>query len=302
MASSQPVKKAAPVKGMSLVSGNKSKSLEDALVKEDKLAPIIKSVAKTSHNEVTAPVVSAITYPIMLSIIEKVSATISREGLVESFEIKGSLTLTATSEDASFCSVKLNQGNVDAFAFSTHPKVNKALYDKSAVLQLKNSSTGFPTARPLAIVKWSLINGNEQFLPIKINCWPEEESRGQINVSIEYSLEHDITLHDVKIKIPLGTSDVPNILNIDGNFKHSPAANELVWEIDLIDSSNASGSLEFMISQKSVDVFFPIHVSFQSNELFCDLEVSGVSTIADNKAIPYGIEKNMSSEEYFIIG
>lgn len=285
---------------MSLLSGNKSKSLEDALVKEDKLAPIIPSSSKSSAAEVSVVVAPAVTYPVMLSIVEKVSASISREGMIESFEIKGSLTLTATNEESSFCSVKLNQGVVDAFAFNTHPKVNKALYDKSGILQLKAAGTGFPTARPLAIVKWTLQNSQEDLLPIKINCWPEEETRGKINVSIEYSLEHMIPLHDVKIKIPLGTADPPSIVSIDGNFRHFPNSAEMVWEIDLIDSSNASGSLEFNISQKNTDAFFPISVSFQSNQLFCDVEVAGVSSVNDSKSIQYGLEKSMSSEEYVI--
>lgn len=285
---------------MSLVGSNKSKSLEDALVKEDKLAPVVKPSTKTTSNEVAPPVVSAVTYPVMLSIVEKVSAAISREGLIESFEIKGSLTLTAMNEDSSFCSVKLNRGAVDAFVFSTHPKVDKALYDKSGILQLKNTSTGFPVARPLAIVKWTLLNAQEDLLPIRINCWPEEESRGRINVSIEYSLEHTVPLHDVKIKIPLGTTDAPSIVTIDGNFKHFASANEMVWEIDLIDSSNASGTLEFNIAQKNPDAFFPINVSFQSNQLFCDVEVAGVNSLNDNKSIQYGLEKSMSSEEYVV--
>lgn len=287
------------MKGMSLLGANKGKSLEDALVKEDKLAPLATSSKVTSVE--SAPVaVPAVTYPVMLSIVEKVSASMSREGLVESFEIKGSLTLTAMNEESSFCSVKLNQGAVDAFAFSTHPKVNKALYDKSGILQLKAAGTGFPTARPLAIVKWTLQNSQEDLLPIKINCWPEEESRGKINVSIEYNLEHVIPLHDVKIKIPLGTSDPPSIVSIDGNFKHLPSSAEMVWEIDLIDSSNSTGSLEFNIAQKNPDAFFPIAVSFQSNQLFCDIEVAGVASVNDNKSIQYGLEKIMSSDEYVI--
>lgn len=298
--SNKPAPKAAPVKGMSLVSNNKGKSLEDALVKEDKLTPILKPHSKTSSVDTVVAPVNSITYPVMLSIIEKVSAKISREGLVESFEIKGGLTLTATNEESSFCCVKLDSISVDAFAFSTHPKVNKALYDKSNILQLKNESTGFPTARPLAILKWSLINGHDELLPIKINCWPEEESRGQINVSIEYSLENKIELHDVKIKIPLGTSDMPNIISIDGNYKHNPSIGELIWEIELIDSSNSSGSMEFTIAQKDPDVFFPISIQFQSNQLFCGIEVNGICNVSDNKPIQYGIERGMSSEDYLI--
>lgn len=286
---------------MPLQASNKNKSWEDALVKEDKLAPVVKSsrnAAAETAAVVAAPVIS---HPVMLSLVEKASATISRDGLIESFDIKGSLSLTATNEDSSFCGVKLSQGTVDAFAFSTHPKVNKQLYDKSGVLQLKNASTGFPTARPLAILKWTLIGGHDDLVPIKINCWPEEEGRGRVNVSIEYSVETAITLHDVKIKIPLGTSDTPNIVNIDGNYKHSSSTAELIWEIDLIDSSNASGSLEFNIAQKSTEAFFPVVVSFQSNQTFCDISVASVNNVNDGKSIQYGIETGLSSEDYLIV-
>jgi hypothetical protein len=143
--------KAAPVKGMSL-SAAKGKSLEDALVKEDKLAPVARAsaaAASSSSAVSAAPATPAITHPIMLVVAEKISCKMSREGTVSSFEVKGSLTLTANNDESALCSVQMRVGHVENFTFSTHPKVNKAVYDKSGLIQLKDTTKGFPSQRPV---------------------------------------------------------------------------------------------------------------------------------------------------------
>jgi hypothetical protein len=244
---------------------------------------------------------SVVQQPIMLVVAERVSAKLSRDGNVGSFEIKGSLTLTANSDEAALCSVQMNVGSVDAFTFSAHPKVNKSLYDRSGLVQLKDATKGFPSLRPVGILKWTHSSTNEDMVPIKVNCWPEEESRGQMNVSIEYTMDQSqLTLHDVRIKIPLGTRDAPNIVSVDGSYRHNSSAEELLWEIPLIDSSNSTGSLEFNIAQRNSDAFFPITVQFSSPQLFCEIEVASVRTADGSAPIQYGISKSMSSEEYSI--
>lgn len=294
--------KAPVIKGMSLAPpGGKNKSLEDALVKEDKLAPVISSSTK-SQSAVAAsmPVQPLIQHPVMLVIAERISAKMTREGMVESFEIKGSLTLTASNDEAALCSVQLSVGQSDAFTFNTHPKVNKAVYDKSSLLQLKDTTKGFPSARPVGILRWTHASTDDAMVPIKINCWPEEESRGQMNVSIEYNLEYKMDLYDVCIRIPLGTSEAPGILSVDGSHKHNASTGELLWEIDMIDSSNSTGSLEFNIAQRNADAFFPITVTFSSHQLYCNVDVTTVQN-PDGSSIQYGLSKGLGSEEYLIV-
>jgi coatomer subunit delta len=295
---------AAPKKGMSLSSkSSKNQSLEDALVLEDKLAPLVSASSKAAPVAAAAESVpQAIQHPIMLVISEKVSARMTRDGQVESNEVKGSLTLTASSEEAGLCSVQMKTArNADKFTFTTHPKVNKGMYEKSGLLQLKDVKKGFPSARPVGILKWSYSSASEDLIPLKINCWPEEESRGQMNVSIEYELEQtDLTLHDVCIRIPLGTTDSVNILNMDGSYKHNSSQGELEWQLPLVDESNASGSLEFTIAQKDTDAFFPITVDFTSQQLFCGIEVVKVAAADGASPIQYGLTQVMSSDEYTI--
>jgi hypothetical protein len=294
---------------MSLTGGAKNNSLEDALVKEDKLAPIMVSSAKAAAaSEAAAPayVTPVVQHPVMMVIAEKVTAKLTRDGMIELFEIKGSLTLTAATDAAALCTVQLKQPDANAlhsgFRFNTHPNVNKALYEKSNVLQLKDASKGFPSSRPVGILKWTYSSStSDEMIPIKINCWPEEESRGQMNVSIEYNMDlKSIELHDVRIRIPLGTSDSPTILSVDGAHKHNASAAELLWEVNLIDQSNSTGSLEFTIQQRNSDAFFPISVQFSSKQLYCNVDVSSVKALNGGAPIMYGLTKAMSSEEYTI--
>lgn len=291
---------------MSLSSKNsKNKSLEDALVKEDKLAPVITSTSAKSQVTSTSTAVEAapvIQQPIMLSVQEKLAAKVTRDGIVESYEIKGSLTLTANNDESGLCSVQMRLGsNISQFAFNTHPKINKALYDRNGLLQLKDVSKGFPSSRPVGILKWNYSNASDDLLPFKINCWPEEESRNRMIVTIEYTMDNpSLTLLDVEVKIPLGTSEPLSVVNIDGTYKHSASAGEVLWQIPMIDASNSSGSFEFTITQKNSDAFFPIEVNFSSSQLLCDIDVVTVTNPNSSAPIQYGLSKVMSTEEYII--
>jgi hypothetical protein len=39
------------------------------------------------------------------------------------------------------------------------------------------------------ILKWTHASSSDDLVPFKVNCWPEEESRGLMNVSIEYTMD-----------------------------------------------------------------------------------------------------------------
>jgi coatomer subunit delta len=291
---------------MSLTKSAKNQSLEDALVKEDKLAPLVSSRAATSAASAAASEVQhapVVQQPVMLAVTEKIVAKITRDGVVESHEIKGSLSLTASNDEAGLCAVQMRAGsNVDLFAFQTHPKINKTLYDKSGLLQMKDASKGFPSGRPVGILKWNYnTSSSDDLIPLKINCWPEEESRGVMLVVIDYAMDiSHLTLHDVRITIPLGTSEHINVQSVDGSYKQNASAGEVYWELPMIDSSNSSGTFEFTVPQKSSDAFFPISVSFSSSNLCCNVSVASVTTADGSGPVQYGLSQLMSTEEYLI--
>lgn len=108
----------------------------------------------------------------MLEVVEKVSAKMSRDGSVALFEIKGSLTLTANSDESALCSVQMVVGDLSEWVTNTHPKVNKALFDKGGLLQLKDITKGFPSQRPVGVLKWThtgSAGADDPLIPIKVS-------------------------------------------------------------------------------------------------------------------------------------
>jgi coatomer subunit delta len=301
----------APVKGLSIggLKGAKNDSLFDALVKEEKLNPAL--AAKKASNSAAAveePQSAIVQHPVMLSSMEKISAELTRDGDVTNVEVKGNLTLTAADDDAACCAIQLAlDGSSAGFTFNTHPKVNKQLYERNQVLIMKDTSKGFPAGRAVGILRWSNSQSSGDFIPLTVNCWPEEESKNKMLVTIDYSASNKFNLHNVKIRIPVLSMDAPCINTIDGNYTHDKANNCLIWEIDMIDSSNSSGNLEFTIAEKDADSFFPINISFSSQQMQCNVDVVSVKAIPAGAAldgasgnIVFGYSKGMSTDEYVI--
>lgn len=102
-----------------------------------------------------------------------------------------------------------------------------------------------------------------------------------MHVNIEYSLEREgLELGDLQIVVPLGTAAAPAVENADGTFRHDSKNQCLVWTIDNVDSSNATGSLEFQIPQRDEDAFFPVQVTFRAMETLCDVRVRAPAAMA----------------------
>ena len=84
---------------------------------------------------------------------------------MESFDLKGTMSLTANSEEAARCKVLVPEGCARGAAagvtFQVHPKVEKKLWEADGVVTLKDAAKGFPVGRPVGILRWSLSSSDE---------------------------------------------------------------------------------------------------------------------------------------------
>mmetsp|Transcript_23160 Transcript_23160/g.61928 ORF Transcript_23160/g.61928 Transcript_23160/m.61928 type:complete len:514 (-) Transcript_23160:306-1847(-) len=293
----EPVKK---VKGMSLGMKSKKEMQMDKLVAEDNLTPVPPAGGEAVA-AVSAPAAAPqVTHPVTVVMEERVNAAMNREGALESLEIKGTMTLTPLVDEACKCKVALAGVKSDLFAFQTHPKVDKKAYEAGGTLQLKDLSKGFPKGKPVGVLRWSMSTTDDDQAPISINCWPEEDGQ-DMNVNVEYNVNSSHELHNVTIAIPLGTANMPQIISMDsGNHRHNRSAEELIWEIPLIDSSNKSGTLEFNVAQKDSDAFFPINIGFGSQQLHAGIDVGAVINTESNTPVQFGLTKGLIAEAYKI--
>ena len=293
-------------KGMKLGgmgAAGKKDSLMAAMAMEDNLLPASKAGDAFGLGfglgaaPAPAPVVPST--PLTLVLEEKINVAMNREGSIESCEVKGTLTLTANTEAGAAANVVVNKNVISklaGFTFATHPKVDKKIYEKDGVLTLKGGK-GFPTGRGVGILRWSYTS--EDAAPITVNCWPENEGNGTMNVNVEFELTRsDMTLVDVNILLPLGTSDPPAIESCDGQYKHDPMAGMMCWHFDKIDASCSAGSLEYSIAGNNADAFFPVQIMFKSERLLCPIEVTGVTSSANGTTIPNMLMKSFSPESY----
>jgi coatomer subunit delta len=284
--------------------GAKSNSLMAAMAAEDNLFGGGAAAAIGATNNafgLGAPppkAAAAPSTPLTLIIEEKVSVTMSREGAIESAELKGTLTLTAQTDAGTAALVAVAKDSLPPqFSYATHPKVDKKQYETTGVLQLKGGKS-FPVARPIGILRWSY-TGNEA-APITINCWPEDDGSGTMTVNIEMELTNTaVVLQDVNIVLPLGTTAAPHIESIDGIYKHDPNTGLLCWHFDVVSAKqNATAALEFSVAGRNADAFFPVQVGFRSETLLCPLQVASVTHAGQGTVIPYQLMQSFSPEVY----
>lgn len=289
--------------GMKLggIGGAKKDSLISAMAAEDNLFGAKGGTgADFGFGAPIPPPPAAPSTPLTLSLDEKITVNMNREGAVESCEVKGIMNLTANTDAGSAAVVAVNKAQLpSSFNFATHPKVDKKGYEQQGILSLKGGK-GFPVGRGVGILRWS--QASNDAAPISINCWPEDEGNGSILVNIEMELTRsDVVLRDVNILLPLGTQNQPSIETYDGAWKHDPAAGMMCWHFDLIDANtNSSGSLEFSVDGTSPESFFPIQIGFHSETLLCPIVVTGVTNSSSGAPIPNQLTKSFSPDSYHI--
>ena len=217
---------------------------------------------------------------IHITVAEKISAKLSRDGSLRSFEVTGDLQLRIS--DPTLTKVKLDL-NADAGSaqFRTHPNVDKALFTRSKAIQLKDPSRGFPTNNSVGVLRWKVTSkaDDSTTLPITFTVWANKGSEDSYTITVEYELGGQDSLKDVAVTIPFATSE-PAVSSFDAVYEVS--GDSLDWNIGVVDSENSGGAFEFEAQAEDESEFFPMQVKFAKTTPFADVDVS-VSEGYDSK-------------------
>lgn len=210
---------------------------------------------------------------IHVTIAETISAKISREGVMKSFNVKGDLQLRIS--DPSLTKVKLDlvANATHGAQFRTHPNVDKNLFSNSKHIQLRDASKGFPANQSVGVLRWSASAAADvaDVLPITFTVWTNQGSDESWTVTVEYELTGGDNLRDVVVTIPYVTSE-PAVSSFDAVYEVS--GDSLEWSIGSVDESNATGSFEFEAQAKDEGEFFPMSVRFSKSKPLVDVDVS----------------------------
>ena len=248
--------------------------------------------------------------PVTISIEERLTVALGREGGVESAEVNGTLTL-ALSADAPPESAHLrltvdtSSGASQGFQFKTHPNIDKAAFASDATLQLKDPSRPFPTGSELGVLKWRRQAGRGDdgaaLAPLSVTCWPSVSGH-ETYVNLEYESSAPFDLREVTIAVPVpgATGGAPQVNQCDGAWRYDPRARALLWTVALVDESNRSGSLELVVQSTDTDALFPIEASFSAAKTLCDVQVGGAVNAGSGAPVKFALRRGLQTDGYHV--
>ncbi|KAF3563966.1 hypothetical protein DY000_02019762 [Brassica cretica] len=180
--------------------------------------------------------------PFTFTVKEKLNVALNQFGGISSFNLVGTLSLqTLTQDDDGFLLVQI------------HPRFNKSLFENKKILALMTPVPAFPTTG-------------------LVNFWPilcRNNNIRHVTISYEASSMFD-DLTSAVISPPLPAA--PMATRCDGHYSYDPMNSTLEWFL-LLDNSNRSGSMEFVVPPFDPAVFFPSSVNFASTTTYSGLKV-----------------------------
>ncbi|KAK3162385.1 hypothetical protein QOZ80_1BG0088920 [Eleusine coracana subsp. coracana] len=240
--------------------------------------------------------------PISVTIEEKLNVTIKRDDGVSNFDIQGTLALQVLNDANGFIQLQIENQNLPGLSFKTHPNIDKEIFNSQKIVGAKDPNRPFPSGQnETPLVKWRIQELNEASLPLAVNCWPSV-SGNETFVNIEYEALKTFDLHNVIISIPLpALREAPSVRQIDGEWKYDSRNALLEWSVILIDQSNRSGSMEFVVPAADPSSFFPISVRFSALNTFSDLKVTAVLPLREGSPPKISQKIRLVTDNYQVI-
>jgi len=289
-----------PTKGKAMKLGGKSKDIDSFVDKlREEGTEVVANVSKPTVKAPPTPTVP--TSSVHIKMEEKLTLTAGRHGGLNNMEVRGLILLRISDPELTKINIALNPSENKGFQMQTHPNVDKKLYAQNSVIGLKQGGKGFPLNNEIGVLKWRLQTKDEDMIPLTINCWPNE-NEDECEVTIEYELQlKALELKDVTMSIPIPSGvGAPVIGELAGDYHYDAKKGVLEWQLAMIDTSNANGSLEFTISAQPDD-FFPINVSFYSTQTICNMQINEIAHNDSKSPVKYSQERSLLLDKYEIV-
>lgn len=246
-----------------------------AEVEESSSSPLVPNhpAPVVEHSQASTRVSSSLDRDaIHVTIAETIGARISREGALNSLEVKGDLQLKISDPTLTKVKLDLVANASHGVQFRTHPNVDKGIFNGTKGIQMSNITKGFPVNNSVGVLRWRATPkaDDSSAVPITFTVWVNKGSDDTYNITVEYELTGGDTLKDVTVIIPYATSE-PAVSSFDATYEVS--GDSLEWAIGAVDEENASGSFEFEAQAEDENEFFPMQVKFSKTRPFIDVDV-----------------------------
>lgn len=107
--------------------------------------------------------------------------------------------------------------------------------------------------------------------------------------------------HDLSRPRPKDDQEWWDLQIEEGDTRYDSRKNQLWWTIDLLDDSNRSGTLEFVVPACNPDTFLPVNVHFSSVGTLCDISVLSATNTRTDTPAKYKLETQLFADMYEIV-
>ncbi|KAH0556741.1 hypothetical protein GP486_005468 [Trichoglossum hirsutum] len=234
-----------------------------------------------------------------ITVAETISARLSREGSLKTFEVKGDLQLRITDHSLTKVKLELVADASKGAQFRTHPNVDKSLFSSSKAIQLKDPTKGFPPNNSVGVLRWkaNAKPDDSGVLPITFTVWVNKSSGDSYTVTVEYELTGGDSLKDVVVAIPFTTAE-PSVSSFDAVYEVT--GDSLEWSIGIVDEETSSGAFEFEAQADDESEFFPMNVRFSKTKPFVDVDVTSITLLDMHEDLTFSKEIKSVTEAYVI--
>lgn len=244
---------------------------------------------------------NSVTEDLHIIVNEGVSITALSDGSIESLEVKGELSVLASTPAAASAAIAV-EGQNPNYQWKAHPQIDKARWGSEGVLVGRRP---FPVGSPIAVLKWHMGaagNVQEADVPLGVSCWPSPAPEGGLTVSIEYDMREGVRgLENVVVEIPCPNGESPQVSQVDGEGAQV-VDGVLVWKVGRVGPQNASGSIEFEVrSVSDSQALFPVNVRFESVMPFSGIRMAGARMSDGSEEIKYSEQNNIRVVKYTIM-
>lgn len=256
---------------------------------------------------------------ILITIAEKVTADISREGSVVTSEVKGDLQLRISDPLLARAKILLKTGSSQAVQYKPHPKVDRALFTSQGIIALKEAGKPFPSNdQSLGVLRWRASNSSSnQMVPLLVTAWVGV-SDGVADVTLEYEIPQSYidshpsqeSIDNVRILVPIELDDVLLEDETGALVSYERAEGGVVFELSLISLDEPLGTFQFSIPAVDEDALFPILVEIdiyrtegvtEADVAFGQVQVLDVITAdEDEQSLPFTLHLSVVTELYTV--
>lgn len=249
---------------------------------------------------------------ILLTVNEKYTAQITREGEVSQAEAKGDLQVRINDAEKAFVKITVHKDDASnvTSVFKTHPNVDKKLFNEEGVVALKDQTKPFPSNdQSLGVLRWrsTLKAGHsEGLLPIILTTWASNNNDGTVGLTFEYEVDASKGVDEVTVIIPIGNASLEGSDHDNASLDFTEDGIFLTLT-SLLD--NPQGSVEVLAREvDDEEALFPMEIQFDSttrvdetSQAISGLRVEGVTSLESNAPLDYDTDMCRSSEGYYVI-